>query len=352
MSTGKTVNGKWYASFRYTDWQGNTKQKKKEGFKTEREAKQFEREFLLKQTSSPDMTFGSLCDFYFEDCKARLKLTTFNNKKTLITRHVLPYFENMPINKITPTAIRKWQNALITCRDGYSQTYLKTINNQASAIFNFAIKYYNLESNPVRACGSMGRKHADGIKFWTFDEFSRFIDRQKDNEPYYTIYNLLYYSGMRSGEMFALTLKDFDFVGSTVNIDKSLAIVEGDVLIHPPKTPKSKRVILLPEKVSGMVENYVSMLYGIKPDDRVFSISKSVLQKSNKALISASGNNHITIHGFRHSHASHLIELGFSPLLISERLGHEDIETTLRTYSHLYPNKHSEVADTLNSLMK
>lgn len=63
-----------------------------------------------------------------------------------------------------------------------------------------------------------------------------------------------------------------------------------------------------------------------------------------------SGVKKIRIHDLRHSHASLLIEMGFSPLLISEKLGHENIETTLQTYSHLYPNKHSEVAEKLEKL--
>ena len=134
--------GSWFCKFYYTDWTGNRKQKKKEGFRTKKEAQDFEREFLSKAYSSCDMSFGSLVELYMEDCKHRLKPTTYSNKQFLIDTKLLPFFRDMPINTITPATIRKWQNELLADPKGYSPTYLKTVNNQASAIFNFAVKYY------------------------------------------------------------------------------------------------------------------------------------------------------------------------------------------------------------------
>ena len=60
----------------------------------------------------------------------------------------------------------------------------------------------------------------------------------------------------------------------------------------------------------------------------------------------------IRVHDLRHSHASLLVELGFSPLLIAERLGHEKVETTMETYSHLYPNKQTEVTAKLQEMVE
>lgn len=159
----------WYATFYYTDWMGNRKRKKKEGFKTQREAKAYEREFINKSKADCTMLFGSLVELYFEDCRSRLKPTTLNNKEYIITLKILPYFKDMPLNNIDATAIRQWQNALMLYRDEddspYSQTYLKTVNNQLSAIFNFARKYYKLPINPVATCGSIGKAHADSMQF-------------------------------------------------------------------------------------------------------------------------------------------------------------------------------------------
>ena len=123
-------------------------------------------------------------------------------------------------------------------------------------------------------------------------------------------------------------------------------------LIQTPKTPKSKRTITLPVEIMEMVKQYSSKLYDYKPTDRLFPTNKSYLTREMIRGCKDSEVKKIRIHDLRHSHASLLIELGFAPLLISERLGHENVETTLNTYSHLYPNKHGEVAETLSKLIQ
>ncbi len=343
------TNGKWYCSFYYTDWQGKRKKKKKEGFKTKREAKEWENEFIKKSEADCTMSFKSLVELYKEDISPRIKPTTNANKGFMIDTKLIPFFGEMPINAITATTVRKWQTELIASPENYSQTYLKTINNQLSAIFNFAVKYYGLKSNPARECGSMGKKKASSIQFWTQTEFNSFIS-VVDNLTDYTIFMLLYYSGMRSGELFALTLSDFDFSVGTVSINKNYARQNGKDLILTPKTEKSKRVVSLPDFMMDKINEYISKIYGLSQTQRLFPANKHTLKKHMDKYCDKSGVKKIRIHDLRHSHASLLIELGFSPLLISERLGHENIETTLQTYSHLYPNKQSEVVSKLEEL--
>lgn len=340
----------WYCKFYYKDWQGNRKQKKKEGFKTQREAKAFEREFLHKEEGSCDMAFGSLVELYIDDCKSRLKPTTLNNKEYVINLKIKPFFKDMPINTITPTTVRKWQNELLADESDFSPTYLKTINNQLSAIFNYAIKYYRLPTNPARDCGSMGKKNAESMQFWTTEEFNKFMEIVNDKPISKVVFPLLFWTGIRSGELLALTLNDFDFENRILSINKNYARLEGKDLTLEPKTPKSKRLINIPPFLCDLVNEYVTMLYDYQPNERLFNVTKFYLRHEMNRGCEKSGVKKIRIHDLRHSHASLLIELGFSPLLISERLGHENIETTLQTYSHLYPNKQSEVADKLQNL--
>lgn len=341
----------WYCSFYYTDWTGKRKKKKKEGFKTQREAKTFEREFLERSQASPNMTFKNLVELYMEDCKSRLKPTTYSNKEYVIKLKVLPYFKDMAINSIEPTTVRIWQNEFIAHENNYSPTYLKTVNNQLSAIFNFAIKYYKLPSNPARICGSMGKKNADSMLFWTKEEFKKFIDYVSDKPISEIAFKILFWTGIRSGELLALTLNDFDFKAQTISVNKNYARHGGEDLILTPKTPKSKRTITIPLFLCEVVQEYASKLYDYKPNERLFQVTKYYLRHEMERGVKNTGVKRIRIHDLRHSHASLLIELGFSPLLISERLGHENIETTLNTYSHLYPNKHSEVAEKLQELI-
>ena len=212
------------------------------------------------------------------------------------------------------------------------------------------MKYYKLPSNPARVCGNMGKKNADSMQFWTVEEFNKFITAVEDKPVCKVAFELLFWTGMRSGELLALTLNDFDFEAQTVSINKNYARMKDEDLILEPKTPKSKRVITIPPFLCDIIKDYASKLYDYKPDERLFQVTKHYLHHEMDRGCKKSKVKRIRIHDLRHSHASLLIEMGFSPLLISERLGHENIETTLQTYSHLYPNKHNEVADRLQML--
>lgn len=341
--------GTWYVLFYYTDWTGTRRRKHKRGFERKKDAQDFEREFLAKQQLSCDMTFASLVEVYKEDMEARLKATTRQNKDWVMETHIMPFFRDLPINKITPSHVRKWQTGLLA--QDYSPTYLKSLNNQLVAVLNYAVKYFHLPANPCHAAGSMGSKNADTMKFWTLDQFSEFI-ACVERRPARVGFELLYWTGMRIGELLALTAEDFNFSKGTVSITKSYQRIEGEDVVTEPKTKKSKRTVPLPAKVADSVKEYLPCLYDYQPGDRLFPFTKSYYHHEMDKGCAASGVERIRIHDLRHSHAALLIDMGVPILLISERLGHEDVETTLRTYGHLYPNKHDDTVQRLDELME
>lgn len=335
----KEQTGTWFCKFCYTDWNGIRKQKKKEGFKTKKEAQDFERDFLNKAASSCDMRFSCMAQLYLEDCAPRLKPTTLFNKETMIRQKILPWFGDLPTADISAATVRRWQNELM--EKGFSPTYLKAIHNQASAIFNFAVKYYRLENNPCRLAGSIGKTRPTEMQIWTAEEFRQFLQAVSNKPAAVAAFSMLFWTGLRSGELLALTREDFDFCAGTVSVSKSYARQNRQDLILPPKTPKSRRVVTLPDFLVQMMEEYTAD----KPEGRIFPQTKHFLFHEMERGCTASGVRRIRVHDLRHSHASFLIEKGFSPLLIAERLGHENIQTTLQIYSHLYPNKQHEVAE-------
>ncbi len=296
------------------------------------------------------MAFGSMVELYMEDCKSRLRPTTYEGKKYLIDSKILPTFKDLPVNAITAATVRKWQNELLDDEAECAPTYLKTINNQLSAIFNYAKRYYGLPVNPAAVAGSIGKKNAEAMQFWTKDEFQLFAAAVSDKPAAYAIFNTLFWTGMRSGKLLALTLDDVDFTAKTVSITKSYARMNSEDVISPPKTPKSRRVITVPDFLLDILEDYAGRLVDYEPSERLFEYTKHFLQNEMARGCKKSGVKKIRVHDVRHSHASLLIELGFSPLLISERLGHENVETTLEIYTHLYPDKHGEVSSKLNEL--
>ncbi len=352
MAAFKNVNrNTWTCKFYYTDWTGKRKQKKKEGFATKKAALDFENDFLNSVAATPDILFKNLVEKYLDDCNARLKESTIMTKHNIIDKLLTPYFGELPINQITPQTVRQWQNAMITHDNGYSETYLRTVHNQMSAIMNYAVRYYKLPSNPARECGSIGTKKADTMQIWTTNEFNTFLPAVSNKPLSKVIFSILFYSGMREGELLALNYSDFDFENNTISIRKTYNRIKGRDSITTPKTKKAVRTITMPPEIMGLVKEYRSKLYDYTETDRLFTVTKSYIHYEIERGCKKSGVKKIRCHDLRHSHASLLIELGFSPLLISERLGHENIETTLNTYSHLYPNKHGEVANKLSEII-
>lgn len=342
--------GKWLIQYRYTDWQGKRRKSTKRGFATKREAEEWLRNFLIKQKADFDMKFEDFWKMYYADIETRLREHTMRTKKYIVELKILPYFGNKRVNDITAADIRQWQNELI--KMGYSPTYLKTINNQLSAIFNYAVRYYDLKSNPCAKAGSMGKSKAEEMDFWTGEEFRKFIDSVMNKRLSYMAFMTLYWTGMRLGELLALNPKDVDLEKRTISITKSYQRLGKKDVITPPKTPKSKRVITIPEFLAADIKDYMDSLYDLQENDRLFPITKYYLEHEMQRGIKESGVKRIRVHDLRHSHASMLIELGFSPLEIANRLGHEKVETTLNTYAHLYPNKQTKLAERLDSEYK
>lgn len=336
--------GTWYAMFFYTDWTGERKRKKKRGFKTAREAKEYERNFLTKPVTNGDITFQQLYEVYKADMKEKVKESTMDNKCTIIENHILPYFKSKKIADMTAADIRMWQNEIL--KKKLSDTYMRTINNQISCILNYAVNYHGLPFNPCKTAGLIGAKNAEEMSFWTLDEFNQFI-KVVTHPGYHCAFNLLYWSGIRKGELTALTPADVQ--NGAIIINKTASWRNGQLVVTKPKTKNSKRIVELPEVCYNELTEYISNLYGIREEDRIFDInSNASLNKAFERYIEKAGVKQIRIHDLRHSHASLCIDMGMNILAISERLGHKNIETTLNTYSHLYPNKQKMLALELN----
>ena len=341
----------WRVLYRYTDWTGERKQTQKRGFKTKREAQSWEREQLNKAGSDLDMTFKSFVEQYAEDMKIRLKENTWATKEHIIQTKLLPYFGKLKMCNITAQQIITWQNEMIGHKDEngnpYSPVYLKTIHNQLSAIFNHAERYYNLRENPCKRAGSMGKKKNREMLFWTKEEYLKFADVMMDKPMSYYSFEMLYWTGIRVGELLALTPADFDFSKNTVTISKSYQRLNGRDVITTPKTEKSNRTITIPQFLADEIQDFLKSLYQIGPNNRIFFISKSYLQREMVRGSKAAGVKRIRIHDIRHSHVSLLIDMGFSAIAIADRVGHESIDITYN-YAHLFPSKQTEIANKLN----
>lgn len=350
LKDGKTT--KWYANFYYTDWTGEKKHACKRGFSTQREAKEYERNFLDQLHRNTDILFSNLVENYMKDMGHRLKVTTMDSKEHMIKTKILPYFEKLRVCDIDTIAIRNWQNAILTAKkdngEGYSPTYIKTINNQMSAILNYACNHYGLLMNPCRAAGSIGKSKAEEMKIWTKEQFREVLKHEKKS-AYHLAFNILFYTGIREGELLALYPEDI-LPSKKLYIHKTFAVVKGEWVVQDAKTSRSKRTIAIPDFVYNELMEYIGKLYGIKKNERIFMFTKSSLINEIKILADAAGMERIRVHDLRHSHASMLIDMKVEILEISRRLGHESVQTTMDIYGHLYPNKDTDLASLLNEI--
>ena len=323
------ATGKWRVIYRYTDITGKRKQTQKRGFETKREAVAWEHEMMLKSQAKLDMTFGSFYEIYEADKASRLKRSTWETKSHIIRTKILPYFADRKIDEIEVRDVIAWQNELLAAfkdegkEEKYSQDYLRTIQ-----------------------AGTIGKEVPKEMQFWTKEEYLKFAEAMMDKPRSYYAFELLYWTGMRSGELLALTPSDFDFEKQTLRINKTFHRSKGEDIITTPKTAKSNRIITLPPFLCDEMKDYLGMFYEIDESERLFSFTKSYLGHEMERGCKASGVKKIRIHDLRHSHVSLLINMGFSALAIGNRVGHETEKITYR-YAHLFPTVQNEMAEKL-----
>lgn len=342
----KTKGKLWRYECGYYDWQGICRRRKESGFKTKKAAKEAQQQFLNTVKQQPNILFSELVKEYLEDYRARRKKQTVATVEGQLNYGILPYFKDMLITDITPAIVRKWQSEIIK---HYQPTTQMQIHGRLSALLNYAVRFRGLRTNAARAAGSIGKTQADRGKVWTLEEFNKFIECVPMECK--AAFILLFYSGMRVGELLALTIADYDAAGRKININKNLARVKGRFIIDKPKTESSERTIALPAIAAKALNEYISHLCRPKPQERIFEfISRSTLNYKFHAAIAAAGVPQIRMHDLRHSHATLLIHKGVNVKVIQKRLGHNNVKTTLNTYGHVYDDDDAAAAARLDDI--
>lgn len=302
-------------------------------------------EIRLKNNANEPLINSTLEDVYnsyIQELSSYSKLGTIKKHKDNLTLYVLPFFVNMEINRIDNKCVLNWKN--IIEKYNFSLNYKKGIFVSFSALMNHAHKYFNLKINPVREVGNF--KQSKGIKkkemnIMSESQFNEFI-KVESNNLYKVAFTTLFYTGIRRGELLALTWNDIDFKNKTIIINKTLNPKLVDTNNNAPKTDKSNRKI----KVLELVLDNIKTLD--RTSDRIFGdIKLTTLKRKCDSNCKKINVNDFRIHDFRHSFVSMCIDHDISINIISEYVGHENITTTLNTYSHLYPNSQEKLIEKL-----
>lgn len=305
--------GTWYAAFYYQDWKGVKKKKLKRGFPTKKEALAWERTFLLQQAADLTMTFEAFVEIYIVDKQNRLRENTWSTKEHIIRTKILPYFKEKRLCDIKPQDVIAWQNELLNYRgkngEPYSPTYLKTLHSQLSAILNHAVRFYELNKNAATTAGNMGSSKHQEMLFWTKEEYLKFAEVMMDKPLSYYAFEILYWCGIREGELLALTPADFDLDKGLLSITKSYQRLNGKDVITDPKTPKSVRVVQMLDFLTEEIRDYLKSLYKVKPTDRIFEVTKYYLHHEMDRGAKEAGVKRIRIHDLRHPYVKHTTKI-------------------------------------------
>lgn len=338
---------KWRCQLRYKNFWGETKRIQRRGFATEQEAKEWEEDFLRKYDRK-QMLFKDLVELYLEDASCRVKCTTLKMKKYIIESKILPVFGERELQSIEPYEIRRWQNEIL--KQGYADTYVRNINNYMSALFSFAEKFVGLTINPSKIAGPIGSDKVEHVDYWKKEEYDSFHLMIKDKPASSLAFNILFWTGMRVGEMLALTVSDIDLKNRTISITKCVSEDENGRCISTPKTSKSYRTISIPLFLVKEIKEYFNTMFMLLPGSQIFKFTNSYMHHEMRRGCKLSGVRRIRIHDLRHSHASMLINMNVNIYELQNRLGHERVHTTIDKYCHLYPDKQAEIADKLDKI--
>lgn len=340
-----TARGTWFAKFQHKDWNGETKTKVKRGFKTKKEALEYERQYkVLKEGRNEELMIKDLASLYLADAKKRLKPSSYYVKQGIVGTTILPVFGDIRAVDLTAAMVRNWQtDALLKLSPNTQKQYI----NILSSIIDFGVDYYGIRENPVKRVKgrSKSKKKKKEIHFWTLEQYKQF--RETVRKPVQLLmYDLLYWSGLRIGELLALPFRNVDFEKNTIKVTQTLYLGN----IQTPKTETSLREISMPTELMQTFKAWIDTFYDKHPDALVFECSptRGTLLRNLHRGAKEKGLPDLVLHDLRHSHASFLINNDMPILLISERLGHENPSITLDVYSHLFPNRREVLIARLN----
>lgn len=302
------------------------------------------------------MTFNSVYDQYINYLELRLKPTTIHGIKYKFNNHILPYIGNYDIYLFNLENYVSWWNKLKKLN--YSYTFYNQIYSYVKSFFNYLNFNYNI-TNYALIVGKISANKSQNkvLNVWSIEEYNRFI-KKVDDQIYHALFNTLFFTGIRKGEL--LALKWEDFYGDSININKTITkeLFNGKKLELNTKTKKSTRIIPIDRKLKIELKNlhrYYNKNYSnFNSKFYIFGgpipIAPTTLERKKNNYCDKADVKRIRIHDFRHSHATMLYNKNVDIKLIQERLGHEDISTTLNIYVHTTEEQQKRLINTINLL--
>lgn len=352
---------------------GKEQRTTRRGFKTKKEAQlalarlklEIDKGNYKKESAE---TFQEVYKLWINQYENTVEESTFNKTINYFKNHILPTLGKFKIEKIN---VALCQNIVNEWFKNYSE--YRIFKSYAARIFDFAIKHDFIQNNPMKLVEVPRKidvpKDEENENFYTKEELIHFLNCAKDYGNYqaFTFFRLLAFSGSRKSELLALTWNDIDFTKNEIRINKALARGKNSRLyIKTTKTKKSTRTIkmdvntltILDEWKKRQKHDYFKLGYNtLKPNQLIFSSRKNELLQTSgvnqwmNQIIDKYSLKKITVHGWRHTCASLLFEAGSSLKEVQDRLGHNDVKTTMDIYTHVTEKAKSEAIQKLASYL-
>ena len=318
------------------------------------------------------MTLNELFDIYIEDVDMINQVTTTDSIKYRYKSHLKPVFGNIELEAIDPKSIKKFQKDMVEgvyrsrSGDVFSVSYINLIVELLKRLIKYSV-LMNYFTPAVEQSRGLKRIHAlvDKEKhkkrqiIWSIGDFNRFISHV-DEEKFYVLFNVFFYTGLRKGEALSLMWKDIDLVEQTITINSTACRVRGrGQIVKEPKSFSSHRIIYINDSLNEMLLNYYlnkKTEYSCNINHHfVFGdtkmLSYSTLDRFFIKYKELSNVSNMNLHGFRHSHATMMLEITNDVYNVSKRLGHENIEIT-DTYLHVNNKIQREMAQKIEDVIK
>lgn len=305
-----------------------------------------------------DKNFYILAQKYMQYVSMKLKPQSSRSIISRFKSYILPYFKDKNIDEITTLDYLNWQNNINKKQFLYG--YKKALHYTMVSFYSYLDTFYEYKNNIPKKVGNFNNLDIPKeMNFWTYEEYSKFEKSFLDKDLIYkTFFIVLFHTGIREGE--ALALKFSDFNNESIHVCKTISKenFNGSKIETIPKTKDSIRYIKLDNYTINAINNlkdYYKKQYNEFNDNYYIfggkkTISVTTLERKKRKYIKVAGVKNIRIHDFRHSHATFLIKNNVPIIEVSRRLGHSDINTTIKTYSHLSNDYEKRAIDALNSL--
>jgi len=357
----------WYYRCYYTDMYGNRKQKQSKMYSRRTLAKDAEMDFLSKIRTTDEVDYNISFEYVYNEWleykKKTIKETVYYSLKKNLDKNVFKFFRNYKLHNIKSNIINEWHNFINNTN--LSLKYKNTIIGYLKEFFKYAEINYEFDKKitakiiPYKITSCEKKLKDSEWNYWTYEEFQTFI-KSVDNNYYNLIFNFLYYTGLRIGELLALRWKNINLTNKTIKIEDNFTnkLGIGTYKIIEPKTKNSIRVVDLDDSLAALLTDYKNMQKNIYNFNDEWFMSGNIrptsctsIARYLKKYIQISKVKHITLHGFRHSHVSLLIDLGCDVRDVAKRIG-DTVEIVESTYYHMFPKKKAELVNKLNNFKK